>query len=272
MFYVCVTALALLGNLEGELAKVLLVPHVLVGLLEAGEVKDLVIDDGVDVVGLNGSAHVLHLQARADEDTADGADVHEGVEVGRLVLAHAADEADDGDDAVNGDGLERLRHSRGPADLDDVLDADAAGRQLLGLLTPVGRLLVVDDVVGAVLLQQLGLLGGAGGRDDAGAGSLCELQREDADAAGTLRQDRLAGLERAALEAVQRVPGRQTGAAEGAGLEEVEVRGGGYETLLAEDAVVAEGAVDGTTETGGKGGTVKRAAEVALVEEGNDLV
>jgi hypothetical protein len=153
LFYVCVTALALLGNLEGELAKVLLVPHVLVGLLEAGEVKDLVIDDGVDVVGLNGSAHVLHLQARADEDTADGADVHEGVEVGRLVLAHAADEADDGDDAVNGDGLERLRHGSGSADLDDVLDADAAGRQLLGLLTPVGRLLVVDDVVGAVLLQ-----------------------------------------------------------------------------------------------------------------------
>jgi hypothetical protein len=153
-----------------------------------------------------------------------------------------------------------------------VLDADAAGRQLLGLLAPVGGLLVVDDVVGAVLLQQLGLLGGAGSRDDAGAGSLCELQREDADAAGTLRQDRLARLERAALEAVQRVPGRQTSAAEGAGLEEVEVRGGSYETLLAEDAVVAEGTVDGTTEAGGKGGAVKRATDVALVEEGNDLV
>ena len=94
-----------------------------------------------------------------DGEERKGVVAYQAIEVGGLVLAHAADEADDGDDAVNGDGLERLRHGRGPADLDDVLHAGAAGRQLLGLLAPVGRLLVVDDMVGAVLLQQLGLLG-----------------------------------------------------------------------------------------------------------------
>lgn len=83
--------------------------------------------------------------------------------------------------------------------------ADAAGGQGAGLLAPVGVLLVVDDMVCAVLLQELRLgLRGRGG-DDAGAGSLCELQGEDGDAAGSLGEYCLAGLQ--GLEAVESVPG-----------------------------------------------------------------
>lgn len=98
------------------------------------------------------------------------------------------------------------------------------------------------------------------------------MQRKETDAAGALGQDPLAGLQRAALEAVQSVPGSQTGAAQGAGFEEVEVRGRGYETLLVEDTVVAQCSVNGTTETSREGGGIERSGKMALVEESDDLV
>lgn len=62
-------------NLNAQLAKVLLIPHVLVRLLRLVEREDLFIDDGFDVVGFNGAVHFFELQAAADEDAADGADV-----------------------------------------------------------------------------------------------------------------------------------------------------------------------------------------------------
>ena len=73
----------------------LLLPHVLVRILELGERERLGVDDGTDVVLLDGAVHVLELGARTDEETADGADVVEAVEEGGLVFAETADEADD---------------------------------------------------------------------------------------------------------------------------------------------------------------------------------
>lgn len=51
------------------------VPHVLVGLLGLVESEDLLVDNGLDVVGLDGTVHLFELQSVANEDTADGADV-----------------------------------------------------------------------------------------------------------------------------------------------------------------------------------------------------
>lgn len=56
--------------------------------------------------------------------------------------------------------------------------ADAAGRQLARGFAPLGVLDVVDDVVGAELLELVGLGFGRGGGDDAGAGGFGELPGE----------------------------------------------------------------------------------------------
>lgn len=53
---------------------------------------------------------------------------------------------------------------------------DAAGRQLARRLAPLGVLDVVDDVVGAELLELVGFGFGGGGGDDAGAGGFGELR------------------------------------------------------------------------------------------------
>jgi hypothetical protein len=53
------------------------VGNVLLGLLEG---KDLFVNDGLDLVGLNGTVHLLELGTATDEDTADSADVDEGIE------------------------------------------------------------------------------------------------------------------------------------------------------------------------------------------------
>lgn len=216
----------------------LLVPHVLVSLLELLQREDLLIDNRVNIIRLDSPCHILHLQPAANQDTADCADVVQSLEESRLVLLHAADEADDGDDAVDGDGLQTLGHGLGPADLDNVLHAHAAS-ELLGLLAPVGHLLVVDDVVGAVRLERLGLGTGRCGCDDACACCFGELQGEHGDTACALGEDPLAGLESPALKTVQRIPSCQTSAAECAGLEVVQVLGRGDETLLVEDSVLA---------------------------------
>lgn len=126
-----------------------------------------------------------------------------------------------------------------------MLDAEAAGAQGLCLLAPVGGLFVVDDMVCTELLQQVCLLGRRGGGDNACAGGFCELQGEDGDAACSLGEDRLAGLQ--GLEAVEGVPSGQGSAGEGAGFEEVEVGGHVDEALLIEGAILAEGTVDYTT-------------------------
>jgi hypothetical protein len=71
--------------------------------------------------------------------------------------------------------VQALRHGALAADLDDVLDALAVGRQLARRLAPVRVLAVVDDVVRAELLEDGGFVGGGGGRDDGCARGFGEL-------------------------------------------------------------------------------------------------
>jgi hypothetical protein len=62
-------------DLNAQLAKVLLVPHVLISVLCLVEGEDLFIDDRINVVCLDSAVHFFELQSAADEDAADGADV-----------------------------------------------------------------------------------------------------------------------------------------------------------------------------------------------------
>lgn len=65
----------ILLDLNAELAEVLRVPHVLVSLLGLVESEDLLVDDGLDVVGLDRTVHLFELESVADEDAANGADI-----------------------------------------------------------------------------------------------------------------------------------------------------------------------------------------------------
>lgn len=261
-------------DLDNNLAKVLLVPLVLVRLLHLLEPKDLLVNDRLDLVRVNRLVHLVKLLLRADEQAADGADVGQRIEQRRLVLGRVAvrEESDDGDDALELDGLERLRDGARPADLDDVVRARAAGRQALGDLAPVRRLLVVDDVVRAELLELLALGGGGRRRDDGRAGGDGKLDRGQADAAGALGEDDVAGLEGLGLDAVEGVPGGQGRAGEGAGLDGVEGGRGLDEAVFREDGVLAEGAVEGAAEAAADGERGDGVGLVVLVEEGADVV
>lgn len=283
-------------DLDAKLAEVLLVPHVLVGVLDLVEGEDLLVDDGLDVVGLDGAVHLLELQPVADEDAADGArlwcqsnvtvccrllqregrnlpNVVQAVQESRLVLTlDAADEADDGNHAVDRNGLQTLRHGVGTADFEDVLHAAAAGRELLRLLAPVADFLVVDHVVRSESLELLALRGRGSGGDDLGASGLGELHGENAHAASALGQNIVAGLHSAALEAVQTVPRGEGRAGEGGALQEVEVGGHVDKALLVVGAVLAQRAVENSADASGHAVAVQRAAQVALVEEGQDFV
>lgn len=247
----------------------LLGPHVLIRLLGLLQSEHLLVEDRVDIVGLNGGDHSLQLLSASNVDASECADVAQCVESRRRRL-HAAQEADNGNDTLELDSLHTLLERRSTTDLKNVVHAGATSCQLLGGGAPVRVLLVVDDVVGAQLLQGLELVGRGRGGDDLGAGGLGELQGEDADAAGALDEDPLAGED--GLEAVEGVPRREAGACEGRRLEGVQVFGSAGEACLVEDGVLSQRAVHGTAEARHCCGDVHGAELVALVEEGYDLV
>ena len=62
------------------------------------------------------------------------------------------------------------------------------------------------------------------------------------------------------------------GAGERGALEEAEALGEGHKAILVKGADGAQGTVDDTAQAGGGGGEVEVAADVALVEQGDDLV
>jgi hypothetical protein len=258
-------------NLDTNLAKVLLVPLELVSLLELLKSKDLLIDNRLDVVGLNSSIHLLKLLSAANINTANSADVNKSVEQSRLLIASATNETDDGNDTFEADGLEGLLQGVGTTDFDDVVYTDSAG-DLLGGLAPVGVFLVVDDVIGTEGLEFVGLFLGGGGGDDSSTGCLCELEGEDGNTASTLGDDPVSGSQSLALETVETVPGSQTSAGERSTLDEVEVARQRNKTLLIVDTVLLEGTVDHTTSSSSDGLVVKRTGDMALVELSDDLV
>lgn len=260
-------------NLDTDLALVLTRPLVLVSLTELLQAKDLGVDNGTELlnVGLDSAAHVLHLGSASDKKTSGCAEVGQTVEETRVVLAGTADESNNRDNAVNLDSVEGLLHGRRTGNLDNVVNTSTAS-ELLGLGSPLRSLLVVDDVVGTELLEELGLFAGASGSNDLGTGSLGELNSKDGNTTGSLGENPLARKKLLALETVETVPGGQTGAGESGSLVELETLGHGDETLFVKSTDGAEGTVNDTTETGLDAEVVERAANVALVEEGDDLV
>lgn len=152
-----------------------------------------------------------------------------------------------------------------------MVDTNTAG-ELLGLGSPLRSLAVVDDVVSTKLLKKLGLLSRAGSSDDLCTSSLGELNSKDANTTGTLSENPLAREELLALKTVQTVPGSETSAGKSSSLVEVEVRGHGDKTVLVKGTDGAESSVSYTTKTGLDAELVERTADVALVEESDDLV
>jgi hypothetical protein len=258
-------------NLDADLAKVLLVPLKLVSLLQLVKSEDLLVDDRLDVVGLDSGVHLLELLSAANVDTTDGTDVDESIEKSGLLVVGATDEANDGDDTLEADGLERLLQSVGATDLDDVVDTDTTS-DLLGGLAPVGVLLIVDDVIGTKGLELLSLLLGRSGGDDTSTSGLSELKSEDRNTTGTLGNHPVTRSKSLALKTVETVPGGQTSTGERSTLDKVEVAREGNKTLLIVDTVLLERSINDTTSPGGNGLVVKRTRNVALVELGDDLV
>ena len=98
------------------------------------------------------------------------------------------------------------------------------------------------------------------------------LYGEHAHAAGALGQDRVAGLQRSALEAVKRVPCRQRGAGQGARLLEIQRCGHDDESILVECSVLTKYAIDRPSKAGALDGRGHGAPEMRLVEKRHDLV
>lgn len=262
-----------LFNLDADLALVLTRPLVLVSLLELIQIKDLGIDNWSKSLGvsLDSTAHFLHLDSASDEDTASGADVGQVLKETRLFLAWAGNKANDGDEATDLDTGQALLHGRGAGNLDDVVNTDASC-QFLGLDAPFGSLAVVDDVVGAELLEELSLLIRTRCCDYPSASSLGELDSKDAHTAGALSEHPLTGSDLVVRSTVKSVPGGETGAGEGSGLDKVEVTGHGDKTLLVKGTDASESSVNGTSKASLYAQVIEGASDVTLVEEGNDLV
>lgn len=130
----------------------------------------------MDVVGLNGLDHVVHQGLATNVDTPHGTDVAQRVEDAGLALGvNTTKETDDADHTLELDGLETLGKSSSAANLDNVVHTRVVGGQLAGRFAPVGVGLVVDNVVGAELLQLLGLRVRRGSGNDSRTGGFSEL-------------------------------------------------------------------------------------------------
>ena len=128
---------------------------------------------------------------------------------GRFIEALAArEDADQRYRSARPDQPQRGVQCFRAADLDDQIDS-AAG-QFPHLTRPIGFAAVIDDRVGAEFGEFGGLGLARGGRDDARAQHLGELQREQRDAAGPLRDDDRSGRNAALSD--HRRPCRQRGA------------------------------------------------------------
>ena len=145
--YISQLRLTGIRNLNCQFPKMLLIPHVLIRLLRLLEPKHLLIHNGLDTTRIYRLIHLLELLSGPHHQPSNGTDITQTIQESRLVLGHAAQESDDGDDAFGFDGLERLGHRLRASDLEDVGAADAARGELLGSFAPIGVGFVVEDVV-----------------------------------------------------------------------------------------------------------------------------
>ena len=233
--------------------------------------------------------HLFQLVLGTNIDAPHSKQPHQRVHQG-LLGARARQHANDRDDALHLDGVDALRHGTLAANLEDVLDAFAVVAQLARRLAPVRVLAVVDDVVGAELLEDLSLLGRRRGRDDGCTsrfGKLpllvslpcfaaqtkrrtTNLQRKQRHPARPLHQHRLPLLQPA--QPVQCIPARQRGARQCRSLDKVHVARHAHDALLVERGVLPQRAVDAPAQPSHAGRHVDQATLVALVEERDDVV
>lgn len=91
------------------------------------------------------------------------------------------------------------------------------------------------------------------------------LQRKNTNTAGSLHKDSLTGQQR--LQSVQRIPACKGRASQSRRFKVVQVSRGADDAVFIEDTVLAQGAVNGTTETGGSSRGIDGAVLVLLIEE-----
>jgi hypothetical protein len=75
----CVPLMEFLISFDAKLAKMLLVPHILVCLFQFVQREHLLINDGTDIIGFDCTVHVLELHSRADKHPTDRAYVVQAI-------------------------------------------------------------------------------------------------------------------------------------------------------------------------------------------------
>lgn len=131
----------------------------------------------MDVVRLNSSDHILHLESTPYVYSTNGAEMRKCVEGRRLALrVGLRKEANDRNDTLIFNGLEALLESSRATNFNDVIHASTTGEFLCGL-PPAWITLVVDNVVCTKLLQFVCLFGAGSRGDYSGTGSFGELQK-----------------------------------------------------------------------------------------------
>src|SRR5215831_3784553 len=224
---------------DNDFAKMRSRGHVPVGCLRLIK-GEYLIDYRLNAARRYRTAHRLEHLHRADGDAlhvgATGKD-QSRIEFG----CRTAQPADQSDLATDADYAERAGKRRGTADLDNVVNATAAGKSERSLL-PVGRGLVVDAVIGAERLRTRELVIARRRNDHLNAHRARELEAEDRDATGALQQRGLAGDEFCVLH--HGVPNRDGSTGEGRALFQRQVRWNFYDPVLLQHRVFPKHAID----------------------------
>src|SRR6266516_6871796 len=147
--------------------------HMTQGLPYLGPPENLV-DNGPDGMELNNAVHTLEHSARADVNTLDSKAVHKDRHGADAWIA-AAESADHANRSIHANGSQRAWHSAASTHLNDVVYALAI-RQPACFFFPVGRALVINDLVRTKLFRPCKLCITAGNQNDAQTRSFIELK------------------------------------------------------------------------------------------------
>ncbi|BCJ47297.1 hypothetical protein GCM10010168_71140 [Actinoplanes ianthinogenes] len=198
------------GHLDHDLSQRLSCRVVPVGVDRLREREDP-IDDRTQPGDRDGPIHLEELRAAADRHRTNGGSRLEqqpGIQCGR----GAPDESDQRHLSPDGRGAQRWRQVAD--DIDEPIRPAARG-QFAHPGRPIGLDPIVHDLIGAEVAQLSRFVGAAGGRDDASATNLGELDREERHPTGAQRDYRVAGH-----HAGEGVPCGHTGAGQGGSLGE----------------------------------------------------
>ncbi|KAI6749299.1 hypothetical protein HG530_015138 [Fusarium avenaceum] len=129
------------------------------------------------------------------------------------------------------------------SNLDDMFNASPACEPL-GLLAPVWRLFVVDDMICSQLLQHVSFGCRGCGSNDSSPCGLGKLQARDAHTARPLRQDPIARKHR--LKSVESIPRRQGTTGQCSSFQVAKVLWHMHQSVFVENAVLLESAINTT--------------------------